>query len=305
MQLLINASEVLNLDEIYSRKGLAEKLRIVNRDLDSTYATGIVVLSEYTSVFIFVTEKKPKDRTQYEDKLVGDDLFMEGQTSRRTDNDVINHRRNGRELLLFYRERKNIYQREGYGYRYEGVFDYVPPAVIKDGRATRFQLHRRLGSRPAISYLLNTNALAEAYWESEPFNPLTVKDERIRVMRSIASRRGQRKFREGLLAAYEKRCAITSCDCVETLEAAHIIPYRGEQTNHISNGLLLRSDLHVLFDLGLIAVDTKELILLVSEKLQSTTYSDLSSVPLKLPIAVGAQPSFGALDIHRLSSFDQ
>src|SRR5271155_3471993 len=39
------------------------------------------------------------------------------------------------------------------------------------------------------------------------------------------------------------------------LEAAHISPYRGLQSNHPQNGLLLRADLHSLFDLGMLAVD--------------------------------------------------
>ena len=47
------------------------------------------------------------------------------------------------------------------------------------------------------------------------------------------------------------------CDVVAVLKATHIMPYRGEETNHPSNGLLLRADLHTLFDVGLLTIDPK------------------------------------------------
>jgi len=56
--------------------------------------------------------------------------------------------------------------------------------------------------------------------------------------------------------AYERRCAITGCTIDHVLEAAHISPYLGEHTNHVTNGLLLRADIHTLFDRGLIKVDS-------------------------------------------------
>ena len=46
----------------------------------------------------------------------------------------------------------------------------------------------------------------------------------------------------------------------ETLEAAHIIPYKGSSTNHIQNGILLRADIHTLFDLDLLRIDENYLI---------------------------------------------
>jgi len=71
-------------------------------------------------------------------------------------------------------------------------------------------------------------------------------DARDRVEKSIAVRRGQPRFREDLLAAYEGKCAITGCDAVAALEAAHITPYKGDHSHHVTNGLLLRADLHTL-----------------------------------------------------------
>lgn len=55
--------------------------------------------------------------------------------------------------------------------------------------------------------------------------------------------------------AYERRCAVTGCTVEAVLEAAHISPYRGDHTNDVTNGLLLRADIHTMFDCGLIKVD--------------------------------------------------
>ncbi len=91
--------------------------------------------------------------------------------------------------------------------------------------------------------------------ESESyFDPETLSDAREKTFRAIALRKGQRKFRSSLLEAY-KQCIITGCDVEQTLEAAHIHPYKGEETNKIWNGLLLRADIHNLFDLYLLTIE--------------------------------------------------
>jgi hypothetical protein len=54
--------------------------------------------------------------------------------------------------------------------------------------------------------------------------------------------RASRGFRAVLLEAYHRRCAITGCDATAVLEAAHLRPYRGPDSNTVPSGLLLRSD---------------------------------------------------------------
>jgi 5-methylcytosine-specific restriction protein A len=71
----------------------------------------------------------------------------------------------------------------------------------------------------------------------------------------IKERRGQQAFRQALSERYGNRCLVTCCEVLAVLEAAHIKPYRGENDNHPENGLLLRSDIHTLFDLDLMAVE--------------------------------------------------
>ena len=79
-------------------------------------------------------------------------------------------------------------------------------------------------------------------------------DARELIERAIHIRQGQGQFRQALLDAYERQCAVTGCEVAEVLEAAHIVPYRGSHTNILENGLLLRADIHTLFDRHLLTI---------------------------------------------------
>lgn len=134
---------------------------------------------------------------------------------------------------------------------------------------------------------------------SKAFDPQSITDARQRIIASVVRRRGQPEFRRKLLDAYQGRCAVTDCDAIDALEAVHIVPYRGPNTNHPSNGLLLRADLHTLFDLGLIAVDTSNMTVLVSPRLFNTYYATFEGARLRLPKDPGQRPSRDALHMHR------
>ncbi|MGO4438566.1 HNH endonuclease [Rhizobium sp. RAF56] len=124
-------------------------------------------------------------------------------------------------------------------------------------------------------------------------------DTRERTMAEVVRRRGQGAFRQKLILAYDRKCAITDCDAVEALDAAHITPYLGVETNDPRNGLLLRADLHNLFDLGLLAVDVVTMSVVVAESLRSTVYGDLHGKALRSPSDTRLGPSRGALLAHR------
>ena len=68
------------------------------------------------------------------------------------------------------------------------------------------------------------------------------------------ARLGQGTFRALLTETYRRRCAITGENILPVLDAAHIRPYSKDGPHLLSNGLLLRSDFHKLFDLGLVTV---------------------------------------------------
>jgi hypothetical protein len=116
----------------------------------------------------------------------------------------------------------------------------------------------------------------------EEYNP-DVIDYRPLVERQIRERRGQREFRDALRQRYGDRCLVTGCKVLAVLEAAHITPYRGEQDNHPENGLLLRSDIHTLFDLDLLRIEPEELIVELSLEV-SHEYGCLAGIALDCPV---------------------
>jgi putative restriction endonuclease len=100
------------------------------------------------------------------------------------------------------------------------------------------------------------------------FSLESMLDDRKRQIAEVVRRQGQSKFRRMLIEAYDGKCVITGCDALEVLEAAHIVPYLGGHTNHPQNGLLLRADLHSLFDMGLLSIDPISLTVILSARLR-------------------------------------
>lgn len=137
-----------------------------------------------------------------------------------------------------------------------------------------------------------------------PFDPYADSDDRQTVITRVVRRQGQSLFRQRLIRAYEGKCAMSRYDAEPALEAAHIMSYKGPQTNHPANGLLLRADLHDLFDFGLIAVDTtrKNLQVLLANELAGTSYESLADKSLHLPHSKELYPNIEALDRHREQS---
>jgi hypothetical protein len=114
----MKTSDFLTIGGLYSRKKLADTFNIT----DMTINTGIFRPIGHESIWLFVTERKPLDRTQYKDRLLGDTLDWDGQTAGRKDNFIIRHEGYGLELLLFYRKHKE--EHPGYAFKYEGKFKY-------------------------------------------------------------------------------------------------------------------------------------------------------------------------------------
>ena len=131
------------------------------------------------------------------------------------------------------------------------------------------------------------------------FDPENSKDGRSRVVEAVTRRRGHPTLRQNLLAAYEHQCAVTGFNATDTLEVAYIIPYRGKYTHHPSNGILLRADLHTLFDLGKIAVDTRTMTIILADDLRDSSYRILAGRPLRYPKEEAHRPSTEGLDLHR------
>ena len=135
---------------------------------------------------------------------------------------------------------------------------------------------------------------------AEPFDESGLRDARKLVVRATLQRQGQQGFRYTLLSAYAGRCCVSDTNVPEVLEAAHIIPYRDLQNNQPANGLLLRADIHTLFDLGHIAVDTSAMDVVVSPQMRDSEYGELAGRRLVVPHERLLRPNVGALDRHRV-----
>jgi hypothetical protein len=122
-------------------------------------------------------------------------------------------------------------------------------------------------------------------------------DARDFAQRLIAVRRGQARFREDLLRAFEARCCISGSAVEATLEAAHIRPYRGVDSHAPGNGLLLRADLHTLFDLHLITVMPFGTVRTAPE-LRDSEYEQYDERQIRPVVDPGHRPSRTALEEH-------
>lgn len=109
---------------------------------------------------------------------------------------------------------------------------------------------------------------------SEPYIDEGMDDREI-VYRQIRERRGQQKFRDVLVDRFNQSCVVTGCKILAVLEAAHIKPYRGAKDNLPNNGLLLRADIHTLFDLDLLGIEPTKLQIEIHIGL-SKEYGELS-----------------------------
>jgi putative restriction endonuclease len=105
---------------------------------------------------------------------------------------------------------------------------------------------------------------------------------------------GQGAFRVLVADAYGRRCAVTGERTLPVLEAAHVRPYSQGGEHSIRNGILLRSDLHRLFDLGYVTIDPDAMRLEVSPRIRrefhnGRHYEALHGAPVARP-ADGFEP---------------
>jgi putative restriction endonuclease len=178
--------------------------------------------------------------------------------------------------------------------------------VVGLGRITRYDgswFTIEQWERPVISDFTYVQPELERFVTlQEAFDPRDYDHKREIRVQAMTVRHGQGRFRSQILQAYDHRCAFTGSAAVPALDAAHIVPYGGRQTNHPTNGLLLRADVHKLFDLGLMAVDTSNWTEIVSPELASTEYAELHGKTLLLPRHNSVRPNVEALDMHRQQS---
>jgi putative restriction endonuclease len=123
----------------------------------------------------------------------------------------------------------------------------------------------------------------------------------------IRPRLGQGAFRVGVTGVYQRRCSVTGERTLPILDAAHIRPYGAGGEHEITNGLLLRTDVHRLFDLGYVTVSGDGRFE-VGRRLKDDfengrLYYEMHGRRVTLPEDVDQRPAQNALEWHQANKF--
>ena len=141
----------------------------------------------------------------------------------------------------------------------------------------------------------------------QPGNELAEELERYGKPQRIRPRLGQGAFRVLVTDIYGRRCAVTQERTLPALEAAHIRPYGCGGTHDAQNGLLLRRDIHSLFDSGYVTV-TPDLNFEVSRRIREEYengrhYYALHGKRINAPELLDKRPDHAALTWHNEHCF--
>lgn len=142
-----------------------------------------------------------------------------------------------------------------------------------------------------VEFVRNQYQTDVAVTQVEEFAPEDDAAGKTYALRKLAQRLGQQKFRSALVEAYNGACAISGTTELSSLQAAHICPYDGKRTNHVTNGILLRADIHNLFDLGLVYIDPESHVVVVSPMVECPTYKAHAGKVAYLPKSNHLKPS--------------
>ena len=137
-------------------------------------------------------------------------------------------------------------------------------------------------------------------WEDRPATLAAVSTPRFGAPRIVRPRLGQGAFRALVTEAYGRRCALTGEKTLPVLEAAHVQPYAAGGPHDVSNGLLLRSDLHRLYDQGYVTVDPDDRRLLVSRRIREEFQNGRHYYALEGQVLAEPQQGFSPLARERL-----
>ena len=107
--------------------------------------------------------------------------------------------------------------------------------------------------------------------------------------------------------AYKRACAVSGGKVLPALDAAHIRPYASGGAHEVSNGLLLRKDIHSVFDAGYVTID-EQLKFVVSDRVRTdfnngNEYRRLHGTLVSVPAFSKFQPDRAALRWHNETKF--
>jgi putative restriction endonuclease len=166
--------------------------------------------------------------------------------------------------------------------------------------SVRYDLTTGEGRRVWEACLAHAGAARTA--GSTPLSVLRDGEPRFGKPYPVRPRLGQITFRIAVLEAYGRACAVTGEHSLPALEASHIRSYAADGPHEVRNGLLLRADLHRLFDKGYMTV-TRDLHLEVSPRLREEYRNGRSYYPLhgsriSLPVEESHRPERSFLEWH-------
>ncbi len=136
---------------------------------------------------------------------------------------------------------------------------------------------------------------------------LTAEGERYGKELLVRPRLGQGTFRIAVLDAYRRSCAVSGEHSLPVLDAAHIKPFSESGPHAVSNGLLLRADIHRLYEMGYVTV-APDGRFQVSRRLKDDfengrTYYPLHGRRIQLPVHPGERPDPRLLEWHAQAKF--
>ena len=155
---------------------------------------------------------------------------------------------------------------------------------------------------------LHVNTLVSSVMHDEKYTS-SVEEEQAKYGKPIITfpRLGQGSFRILVTDTYERRCAVTNEKTLPALDAAHIKPFSESGQHVVNNGILLRRDLHALFDLGYVTI-TPSMKFEVSRRIKEEfengrDYYRLQGSPLWLPANPENRPSQRYIEWHNNNKY--
>ncbi|MDX1934116.1 MAG: DUF3427 domain-containing protein [Capsulimonadales bacterium] len=284
--------------KLYKRKDIYSVIGIPEDTKGGNWDTGYNRFGN--DWFIFCNIGTPgRTGHDYDNQWLGTDLLWFGKNGTTVNQPTIKLLVDGqRQVYIFVRsDQRSPFVFVGCGIA-RTVFDTKPVSVVwelfePDQGSVSIQTHSFMfkEARELNRYVVES--------KPETIDLLNIQDARRRRKIEVVQRQGQHGFRYTLLSAYRGRCSFSGTEVPEALEAAHIIPYRGPKTNDPTNGLLLRADIHTLFDLGRLAVDVNSMSVLLCPSLKDTEYGIMAGRKISVPEKKGLRPDAEALNEHR------
>lgn len=198
---------------------------------------------------------------------------------------MMNNLRDGIPVAVLTKERNGY---TNHGLAYVEQYNAATDSFILHGPAT-------YENADHFSFV-DTETMTEA--EKSSVEQWGLEDERTYHLVKQVRRKNQANFRNKLLKAYEETCAISETNVTETLQAAHINPYRGKKSQTVRNGILLRADFHLLYDAHLLGITPVTRKVVLNDRIKGSVYSKYHGATMCVPDDKACQPDDNLLDIH-------